>query len=315
MNQDAASAERGHEAGHSHASKSTNRTRLTIAIAIVSVVLLVEIGGAALSGSLALLADAGHMLSDLFGLVIALLASILALRPASDRHTFGFQRAEVLAALVNGLILVGVAVFVAIEGVSRLLAPASDQVQGAPMLIVASIGLVANIAALLVLRGGDTKSFNMRGAYLEVLGDTLGSIAVIIAGILILTIGFAAADALASLAIAVMIVPRAVSLLRDVVGVLIQSAPKDTDVEQIRAHLLGTPGVLEVHDVHVWAITSGEPVFSAHIVVSPEVYADGATGELLDRLSECLTAHFDVEHSTFQLEPAEHAGHEHDQHR
>ncbi|CAN5356931.1 cation diffusion facilitator family transporter [soil metagenome] len=305
----------GHEAGHTHASSSTNRTRLVIAIAIVSIVLLLEVGGAVFSGSLALLADAGHMLSDLFGLVVALVASSIALRPASDRHTFGFQRAEVLAALLNGVILVGVAAFVAIEGVSRLLSPEPDHVQGEQMLIIAAIGLVANIVALLVLRGGDTKSFNMRGAYLEVLGDTLGSIAVIIAGILIITTGFVAADALASLAIAVMIVPRAAVLLRDVVSVLIQSAPRETDVQQIRTHILQTPGVLEVHDVHVWAITSGEPVFSAHVVVDSQIFAEGTTGALLDQLSDCLAHHFDVEHSTFQLEPAEHADHEHEQHR
>ncbi|PPF82748.1 cation transporter [Subtercola sp. Z020] len=300
---------------HSHASRSTNRARLLIAIGIVTAVLVVEAAGAVLSGSLALLADAGHMLSDLLGLIIALVASIIALRPASDRHTFGFQRAEVLAALANGVILLVVAAFVGSEGISRLISPETDHVQGVPMLVIASIGLVANVAALLVLRGGDRQSFNMRGAYLEVFGDTLGSIAVIVAGIVIITTGLVAADAIASLAIAVMIVPRAFVLLRDVVGVLIQSAPKETDVQQIRRHIIETPGVLEVHDVHVWAITSGEPVFSAHVVVEPKIFADGATGELLDRLSGCLTAHFDVEHSTFQLEPAEHAGHEHEQHR
>ncbi|QWT23650.1 cation diffusion facilitator family transporter [Subtercola sp. PAMC28395] len=305
----------GHEAGHSHASGSTNRARLGIAIAIVSVVLILEVGGAIVSGSLALLADAGHMLSDLFGLIIALIASIIALRPASDRHTFGFQRAEVLAALLNGVILVGVAVYVAVEGVTRLLNPGTDHVQGGTMLVIAGVGLVANVSALLVLRGGDTKSYNMRGAYLEVLGDTLGSLAVIVAAIVILTTGFVAADALASLAIAAMIVPRAFVLIRDVVGVLVQSVPRETDVQQIRDHILRTPGVLEVHDVHVWAITSGEPVFSAHVVVDSSVFVDGTTGAVLDQLSECLAEHFDVEHSTFQLEPAEHAGHEPGQHR
>jgi cobalt-zinc-cadmium efflux system protein len=305
----------GHGEGHSHAHGSTNRARLGVAIGIVSLVLVIEIGGAFVSGSLALLADAGHMFSDLFGLIIALVASIIALRPASDRHTFGFQRAEVLAALLNGLILVGVGVFVAVEGVSRLLAPETDHVQGGIMLVIASIGLVANVCALLVLRGGDTASFNMRGAYLEVLGDTIGSVAVIVAAIVILLTGFVQADAIASLAIAVMIVPRAVILLRDVVAVLIQSAPRDTDVQKIREHILGTEGVTDVHDVHVWAITSGEPVFSAHVVVDSQIFADGTTGLLLDRLSECLSQHFDVGHSTFQLEPAEHAGHEHEQHR
>lgn len=302
----------GHD--HSHAG-TANRTRLAIAIAIISTVLVVELVGAWVSGSLSLLADAGHMLSDLTGLIIALVATIVAARPATDRQTFGYQRAEVFGALINGLILVAVAISVLIEGVSRLLEPAEAEVQSLPMLIVAIIGLIANICALLVLRGGKETSINMRGAYLEVLGDMLGSVAVIVAAVVIMTTGFAQADAIASLAIAAMIVPRALSLLRDVVRVLSESAPADTDVQEIRDHLLGTAGVVAVHDVHVWQITSGHPVFSAHVVVSQEVFARGGTGELLDRLGSCLHDHFDVEHSTFQLEPEEHASHEDSHHR
>ncbi|HXH32827.1 MAG TPA: cation diffusion facilitator family transporter [Plantibacter sp.] len=302
----------GHD--HSHAG-TANRTRLAIAIAIIATVLVVELVGAWVSGSLSLLADAGHMLSDLTGLIIALVATIVAARPATDRQTFGYQRAEVFGALINGLILVAVAISVLVEGVSRLLDPAEAEVQSLPMLIVAIIGLIANICALLVLRGGKETSINMRGAYLEVLGDMLGSGAVIIAAVVIMTTGFAQADAIASLAIAAMIVPRALSLLRDVVRVLSESAPADTDVQEIRDHLLGTVGVVAVHDVHVWQITSGHPVFSAHVVVSQEVFALGGTGELLDRLGSCLHDHFDVEHSTFQLEPEEHASHEDSHHR
>ncbi|MDH6236218.1 cation diffusion facilitator family transporter [Cryobacterium sp. CG_9.6] len=299
--------------GHDHAhSSESNRTRLTLAIGIIGVVLLVEIVGAVVSGSLALLADAGHMLSDLLGLIVALTATIVAARPATDRQTFGYQRAEVFGALINGLILLGVAVFVVIGAVSRLLDPAATEVLGGPMLIVAIIGLVANIGALLLLRPAAAGSINMRGAYLEVLGDALGSVAVIIAATIILLTGFAPADAIASLLIAAMIVPRAVVLLRDVVRVFSESAPADTDVAEIRRHLEETTGVLAVHDVHVWAITSGAHVFSAHIVVEPEVLADGRAGALLDELSACLATHFDVDHSTFQLEPAEHASHGHD---
>ena len=147
----------------------------------------------------------------------------------------------------------------------------------------------------------------MRGAYLEVLGDALGSVAVIVAAVLILTTGFAQADSIASLVIAAMIVPRAIGLLRDVVRVFSESTPADTDVQEIRQHLQDTPGVVAVHDVHVWAITSGSHVFSAHVVVEPELLASGRAGELLSELSECLSHHFDVEHSTFQLEPADHA--------
>jgi len=306
----------GHDHAHGHGQASAaNRTRLSFAIGIVAVVLLVEGAGAWLTGSLALLADAGHMFSDLAGLIIALVATVVAARPATDRQTFGYQRAEVFGALINGLILLGVAVSVVIGAVSRLLGPGEGHVQATPMLWVAVIGLVANLAALLLLRPAAGSSINMRGAYLEVLGDTLGSVAVIVAAGVILTTGFEQADAIASLLIAAMIVPRSFTLLRDVVRVLSESVPVDTDVAEIRRHLLETPGVAAVHDVHVWAITSGAHVFSAHIVVEPAVLQSGGSGALLDALSECLSTHFDVEHSTFQLEPAEHADHEDFPHR
>ena len=300
---------------HDHSAGVTNRTRLWIAIAIIGTFLVVEVVGAVLSGSLALLADAGHMFSDLLGLVIALVALGIAARPATDRQTFGYQRAEVLGALANGMLIGAIAVFVAVEGISRLVEPGDAEVRGVPMLLVAAAGLVANLAALFVLRGGARDSIGMRGAYLEVFGDLLGSIAAIIAGVVIVTTGFAPADAIASLVIAALIVPRAFVLLRDVVRILSQSTPANTDVQEIRDHILGSPGVIDVHDVHVWAMTSGNPVFTAHVVVDAELFASGRTGALLDELSGCLAAHFDVEHSTFQLEPAEHAAHEDQFHR
>ncbi|GAB3802650.1 cation diffusion facilitator family transporter [Humibacter antri] len=284
-----------------------------VVIAIVLGVFVLEIVGALLSGSLALLADAGHLVSDLVGLVVALVAATVAARPATDRQTFGFRRVEVFGALVNSLILIGVAVAVAIGAAFRL--GGHPEVQGGWMLLVAVIGLAGNVAGLLVLRGGAKASINMRGAYLEVLGDTLGSLATIAAAVVILTTGIAWADSVASLVIAALIVPRALSLLREVVRVLSESAPASTDVAEIRKHILGTAGVVAVHDVHVWAITSGAPVFSAHVVVAPIVFARGQAGALLDELAGCLSEHFDVAHSTFQLEPAEHAEHEGDTHR
>jgi len=298
-----------HDHGH-----SANRNRLLIAIGIVAAVLVVEAVGAWLSGSLSLLADAGHMLSDLTGLAVALMATIVAARPPTDRQTFGFRRAEVFGALISGLILVVVAVFVTIGAIGRLVSGEAE-VQSGPMLVVAAIGLVANFGALLLLRPAAGHSINMRGAYLEVFGDLIGSVTVIVAAVVIMVTGFQAADAIASLLIAAFIVPRAVLLLRDVVRVLREAAPADTDVAEIRGHIVGTPGVVAVHDVHVWAITSGAPVFTAHVVVEPEVFRSGGTGKLLDELSGCLSAHFDVEHSTFQLEPAEHADHEDEFHR
>jgi cobalt-zinc-cadmium efflux system protein len=304
--------DRGH--GHEHAVNLAHRSRLLAAIAIVSVVLIVEVVGAVLSGSLALVADAGHMLSDLTGLVVALVATVMAARPATDRHTFGSRRAEVFAAFINGAILLTVVIVVTVEAVRRLVEPAPG-VQATLMLVVAVIGAVANTAALLVLRGGAKDSINMRGAYLEVLGDLVGSMAVAIAAVIILLTGFERADAIASLAIAVLILPRAASLLRDVIRVLSQGAPRGTDVALIREHVLGTAGVVSVHDVHVWSIAPGSNVFSAHVVVEPRVFSEGRADDLLDALSSCLAEHFDVEHSTFQLEPAEHAKHEVEQHR
>ncbi|TFC32151.1 cation transporter [Cryobacterium sp. TMT2-18-3] len=302
--------------GHDHAHTSqTNRARLSVAIGIVAAVLVVEVVGAWLTGSLALLADAGHMFSDLAGLIIALTATVVAARPATDRQTFGYQRAEVFGALLNGLILLGVAIAVVIGAVGRLVDAGGSEVRATPMLVVAVIGLLANVAALLLLRPAAGSSINMRGAYLEVLGDTLGSVAVIAAAGVILLTGFVQADAIASLIIAGMIAPRALVLLRDVVRVLSESVPADTDVAEIRRHLLETNGVVAVHDVHVWMITSGAHVFSAHVVVEPVVLGSGGSGALLDELSACLADHFDVDHSTFQLEPAEHAAHEENPHR
>lgn len=293
--------------GHGHNHAGSSRRRLAIALAIIATVLVVEVVGAALSGSLALLADAGHMFSDTIGLIVALLASVVAARPATDRATFGYQRAEVFGAAINGTILLVVSVTVGYQAVVRLLRPGEVEVHSMPLLIVAGVGLAANIAAAAILRPGAGDSINMRGAYLEVLGDLLGSVAVIVAALVIAITGWVPADAIASLLIAAMIAPRALLLLRDAAQVLFQATPHDVSIAEIRQHLLAAPGVLEVHDVHVWAITSGHPVFSAHVVVEPVVFTEERTGALLDELGECLAEHFDVEHSTFQLEPAEHS--------
>ncbi len=281
-----------------------------IVLAIVVSVLVLEVVAAIVTGSLALFADAGHMFSDTIGLTVALAATMIAARPATERATFGFQRAEVFGALINGGILLAVAISVGVQAVFRLLQPEGVHVLSLPMLVVGIIGLIANIAAALILRPQSETSINMKGAYLEVLGDLFGSVAAIVAAIVIMATGFMAADALASLAIALLIAPRAFLLLRDALRVLSEAVPVDTSVAEIREHLLSADGVVDVHDVHVWAITSGHPVFSAHVVVNDEVFAKQRTGQLLDELAECLAEHFDVEHSTFQLEPAEHAGHE-----
>ena len=300
---------------HDHASGirgTGNRRLLAMSLAITAVVMVVQIVGAVLSGSLALLADAAHMFTDAAALVIALIASVVAARPATDRRTFGFQRAEVFGALVNGIILIGLSVWVAIEGVQRLLDPAEVEVAGGLMLGVAIVGLLANGVAMWLLSAAQRTSINVRGAYLEVMGDLIGSAAVIVAAIVIVTTGWAQADAIASLFIAAMIIPRAIALLREVVSVLSESTPQGMHVTEIRDHILSTPGVVDCHDVHVWQLTRGAPVFTAHVVVDDAALADGRSSAILQRLQSCLSEHFDVEHSTFQLEPAGHV--EHDAH-
>ena len=301
---------------HDHAPSGVrgagNRRLLAISLAITTVVMVVQIIGAALSGSLALLADAAHMFTDAAALVIALVASMVAARPANDRRTFGYQRAEVFGALVNGIILIALSAWVAVEGVSRLVSPSDVEVAGGLMLGVAIVGLIANAVAMWLLSSAQRRSINVRGAYLEVLGDLIGSAAVIVAAIVILVTGWAQADAIASLFIAAMIIPRAIGLLREVVSVLAESAPKGTHVREIREHILGTPGVVDVHDVHVWQLTRGAPVFSAHVVVDGAALRDGKASGILSQLQTCLSQHFDVAHSTFQLEPAGHV--EHDAH-
>jgi cobalt-zinc-cadmium efflux system protein len=264
--------------------------------------------GGLLSGSLALLADAGHMLTDATGLVLALIGASIGTRAASARRTYGMQRAEVLAALSNALLLVGVAVWVLIQAVDRLRSP--GEVATSLMLAVAVVGAAANAAGLLLLRRVQAESLNVRGAYLEVLADLLGSVAVIIAAVLIMLTGWTPFDALASLLIFALIVPRAWTLLRDVVDVLLEATPRGVDLDGIRQHMREVAGVVDVHDLHVWAITSGVPVLSAHVVIDDACIRDGRSGEVLDRLGECLGGHFDVEHCTFQLEPVGHQDHE-----
>ena len=304
----------GHDHNHAPGITATgkHRRRLITVLAITMAVVLIQVAGAALSGSLALLADAGHMLSDAAGVFIALLAAWIASRPASDLRTYGYQRAEVLAALANALILVAIAVVIFTEAIRRI--GAAPEVQTDIMLYAAILGAAANLISLLILQGAQKESLNVRGAYLEVLGDLLGSMAVIAAAVVIMLTGFLAADTIASVLIAIMILPRAWHLLRDVVDVLLEAAPKGVEVQMIREHILSVAGVVAVHDIHIWTITSGVPVFSAHVVVEDGVLSARGADQILDKLTTCLGSHFDTEHCTFQLEPASHSEHESHQH-
>lgn len=296
---------------HDHSRGATgaaNRGRLRAALAITLTVLVAEVVGAVVTGSLALLSDAGHMLTDAAGLAIALVAIGLAARPTSHRWTFGWQRAEVLAALVNGVVLVAVSVLVLVEAVRRWQDP--GEVEGTGMLVFGAVGLVANLVAMRLLRDGQKENLNLRGAYLEVLGDLVGSVAVIVAAVVIAVTGWVRADAVASVAIAVLILPRAASLLREVAKVLLEGTPEHLELVRVREHLEATDGVVAVHDLHAWTITSGMPVLTAHVVVEDRVLAPDRFCEVLDGLQSCLRGHFDVEHSTFQLEPVSHDRHD-----
>ncbi len=298
--------------GHSHGPAAHDRAassrRLAWAFGIAVAVLVLQVVGGLLSGSLALLADAAHVATDAAGVGLALFAARMAARPATLQRTFGWQRLEILAAAGNAALLLGVTGWVLLEAVSRLRTP--GEVQTGTMLLVAVLGMLANGGSLWILSGASRDSLNLRGAYLEVLADLLGSAAVVVAALVIRFTGFDRADAAVAVAIALAVVPRTWTLLREAVDVLLEATPKDVDLAQVRQHLLRTPGVLDVHDLHAWTITSGLPVLSAHVVVDEQLLA-GGNGRVLDALGECLRGHFDVEHSTLQLEPDGHRTHEH----
>jgi len=302
----------GHSHGiHGHAQGTAtgrHRRKLVWVVCITLGVVVVQVAGALLSGSLALLADAGHMLSDAAGVFIALMAAWIATQPPTDKRTYGYQRAEVLAALLNAVVLVVIAVVIFTEAIRRL--GQTPEIQTGTMLLAATAGAMANLVCLLILQGGRKESLNVRGAYLEVLGDLLGSVAVITAGVVIAVTGYTQADTVASVLIAVLILPRAWSLLRDVVNVLLEATPENVDVAQVREHIMSAEGVVDVHDIHIWTITSGVPVFSAHVVVEDETLHAEGIDHVLDRLSACMGSHFDTDHCTFQIEPLSHANHE-----
>ena len=263
-------------------------------------VLAAELVAGIASNSLALLADAGHVFADISGMAVSLVAIWLAARPRSDGRTFGLYRLEILAATANGLLLLAISVVILVEGVRRFVAP--PVIEAPLVVVVAAFALAANVISLRLLTPGRRESLNVRGAYLEVLGDLLGAGAVLVAGIAIYLTGWRQADAVASIVIGLLIVPRTVSVLRESVDVLLEATPKGVDMAHVRQHILEAPGVSDVHDLHAWTITSGMNVMSAHVVLA----ADGQPGDVLDHLGQCLSDDFDIAHSTFQLETPEH---------
>ncbi len=274
--------------------------RLTLALGLSGAILAADLVAGIASNSLALLADAGHVFADVSAMVLSLVAVRIASRPRSDGRTYGLYRLEILAAAANAVLLLGIAVVIFVEGARRLAAP--PEVEPALVSVVAAGAILANLAAARLLHSGSRASLTIRAAYLEVLGDLAGSAAVLASGLVILATGWRQADALASLVVAILIVPRTVALLRESLDVLLEATPRDVDLDHVRSHILDAPGVVGVHDLHAWTITSGMNVVSAHVVLGPDAQA----GDVLDHLGTCLADDFDVNHSTFQLETPEH---------
>ena len=283
-----------------HADRSTaaarSRGKLSTTLGLTAAFLVVEVVGAVWTGSLALLADAGHMLADVGGLALALFAIWIGGRPPTPAKTYGYYRVEILAAFVNALVLLAVAGAVLVEAYQRLRTP--PDVLGGPMLVIALVGLAANLGCAWLLHADAAASLNVRGAYLHVLGDALSSVGVVVAAALVVATGWSIADPLASVAIALIIVPRTWGLLLQAVNVLLEGTPTHLDLGEIEAAIRRVPGVRRVHDLHVWTLTSGREAMSAHVVVEDV----GASDRLLRELHEVLHARFGIDHTTIQLE-------------
>lgn len=286
------------------------RKKLWIAFGITVFIVVVQLVGTIVTGSLALLTDTVHAITDASGLLVALIAATLMLKPPTTRRTWGFRRIEVIAALGQATLLLAIGVYAAIEGIRRLVDP--PQVPPVELLFFGVLGLAANIIALAVLASSRGANFNMRAAFLEVLNDALGSLGVIVAAIVIATTGFLQADAIASLFIVALIVPRAYVLMRETLSVLMEFTPKGLDLEAVRRHIMELEHVVDVHDIHASTVATGLPVLTAHIVVKDECFTSGHVAAQLKAVQQCVTEHFDVaiHHSTFQIETADIAEHE-----
>ena len=298
-------------AGHEHGpgvpeagQPGDKRRKLWIAFGITATIVVAQAVGSVVTGSLALLTDTAHAITDASGLLVALIAATLMLRPATSTRTWGFRRIEVIAALGQATLLLVVGFYTAIEGIRRLFEP--PEVPATELLVFGIVGLAANITAILILSSSRGANFNMRAAFLEVLNDALGSLGVIVAAIVIATTGFQRADALAGLFIAALIVPRAFKLMRETTSVLMEFTPKGLNLDEVRAHILELEHVKDVHDLHASTVATGLPTITAHVVVEDECFTDGHAAEVLHAVKECVAEHFEVSvnHSTFQIETA-----------
>ena len=282
-----------HEHSHRH---HASRRRLAVVLGLTCVFLAVEVAAGFLTGSLALLADAGHMLTDVAGLVLALAAMKFAERRPSPRRTYGYHRVEILAALTNALVLAAVAGYILAEAWERFRTP--HPVAGVPVLAVATVGLLVNLVSAFLLHAGSRASLNVRGAYNEVLADALSSVGVIVGAAVITATGWLWVDPLVAVAVALFVLPRTWALLREAVHVLLEGTPREVDLEALRAAMEGVPGVEAVHDLHVWTLTSGVHALSAHAVLQE----GAAHGAVLSALQTRVTGGFPIHHVTVQLE-------------
>ena len=298
-------------AGHDHGSPgdgavtSDYRVRLGIAFGLTATMVVAQAVGSVLTGSLALLTDTAHALADASGLLVALIAATLVLRPPTSKRTWGFRRIEVIAALGQATLLLGVGVYAAIEGVRRLFEP--PDIPASELVVFGIIGLVMNIIAIVILSSSRGANFNMRAAFLEVLNDALGSLGVIVAAIVISTTGFQQADAIAGLFIAALIAPRAFMLMKETASVLMEFTPSGLDLDEVRRHILELEHVEDVHDLHASTVATGLPTISAHVVVDDGCFSDGHAAEVLQDIQRCVQEDFSVSvhHSTFQIETAQ----------
>jgi cobalt-zinc-cadmium efflux system protein len=281
---------------------------LLIALCLLIAYMVGEAVVGVFARSLALISDAGHMLTDVGALAGAIWAIDLARRPTTPTWSYGLKRAEILAAAANGVTLLVVGVVLLVEAIQRLVHP--ENVRGVPMLVVACVGIVVNLAATSVLARGNHRSLNVRGAFQHVLTDLYGIAATALAAVVILATGWDRADPIASLIVVVLVLRAASGLLRASGLILLEGTPEKVNLDEVRQHVLELPEVVAVHDLHAWTLTSDLPALTAHVVVTDLCLNNGSVSVVLDRLQECLAAHFDVEHSTFQFEPASHVDHE-----
>lgn len=294
----------GHGHTHEVSASGKNKKPLMIVLGLTTAYMFAEVVGGFMTNSLALLADAGHMLTDVGGLALALMAIKFAERPATPERTYGYYRVEILAALTNAVVLIGISIFILYEAYGRFRNP--PEVQSSSMLVIAAFGLVINVGGVFILRSGSKESLNMKGAYFEVLSDMLTSVGVIIAGVIMLTTGWYYADPLISAGIGLFILPRTWLLLKDAVGVLLEGTPSDVNITSLRESLSKTEGVAEIHDLHVWSLTSGVNALSVHAVL-----AEGAEhDEVLKRVHDCCNTEFKIVHVTAQTEHINFACHE-----